>query len=77
MRRTTYPHAAGVGPRVGQTCGLHLHRSLRTIIKIRGVFPSDEVATKLLYLPKRSAGIRWKGLDFGLHRKSILRNLKC
>ena len=37
-----------------------LHRSLRKIIKTRGSFPSDEAATKLLYLAIRNAGMRWK-----------------
>ena len=37
-----------------------LHRSLRKIIKNRGSFPSDEAATKLLFLAIRNAGIRWK-----------------
>ncbi len=37
-----------------------LHRSLRKIIKTRGSFPSDEAATKLLYLALRNAGMRWK-----------------
>ena len=35
-----------------------LHRSLRKIIKARGSFPSDEAATKLLFLAIRNAGIR-------------------
>ena len=37
-----------------------LHRSLRKIIKTRGSFPSDEAASKLLYLAIRNAGMRWK-----------------
>ena len=37
-----------------------LHRSLRKIIKTRGSFPSDEAATKLLFLAIRNAGMRWK-----------------
>jgi putative transposase len=37
-----------------------LHRSLRKIIKTRGSFPSDEAATKLLFLAIRNAGIHWK-----------------
>ena len=37
-----------------------LHRSLRKIIKSRGSFPSDEAATKLLFLAIRNAGLRWK-----------------
>ena len=35
-----------------------LHRSLRKIIKTRGSFPSDEAATKLLFLAIRNAGVR-------------------
>ena len=34
-----------------------LHRSLRKIIKTRGSFPSDEAATKLLYLAIQNAGV--------------------
>ena len=37
-----------------------LHRSLRKIIKTRGSFPSDEAATKLLFLAIRNASMRWK-----------------
>ena len=37
-----------------------LHRSLRKIIKTRGSFPSDEAASKLLFLAIRNAGMRWK-----------------
>ena len=37
-----------------------LQRSLRKIIKRRGSFPSDEAATKLLFLAIRNAGMRWK-----------------
>jgi len=37
-----------------------LHRSLRKIIKIRGSFPNDEAATKLLFLAIRNAGVHWK-----------------
>lgn len=37
-----------------------LNRGLRKIIKTRGSFPSDEAATKLLFLAIRNAGIRWK-----------------
>ena len=36
------------------------YRSLRKIIKTRGSFPSDEAATKLLFLAIRNAGMRWK-----------------
>ena len=38
-----------------------LHRSLRKIIKTRGSFPSDEAATKLLFLAIRNAGVHWRG----------------
>ena len=34
-----------------------LHRSLRKIIKTRGSFPTDEAATKLLYLAIQNAGV--------------------
>lgn len=37
-----------------------LHRSLRKIIKTRGSFPTDEAATKLLFLALRNAGIHWR-----------------
>ena len=37
-----------------------LHRSLRKIIKTRGSFPSDEAATKLLYLAIQNAGVHWR-----------------
>ncbi|MCW6534287.1 IS256 family transposase [Sphingomonas lycopersici] len=37
-----------------------LNRSLRKIIKTRGSFPSDEAATKLLFLAIRNAGVHWK-----------------
>jgi transposase-like protein len=37
-----------------------LHRGLRKIIKTRGSFPSDEAATKLLYLALRNLGVHWK-----------------
>jgi putative transposase len=37
-----------------------LHRSLRKIIKIRGSFPNDEAALKLLYLAIRNAGLHWR-----------------
>ena len=37
-----------------------LHRSLRKIIKTRGSFPSDEAATKLLFLAIRNAGVHWR-----------------
>jgi putative transposase len=33
---------------------------LRKIIKTRGAFPSDEAATKLLYLALRNLGVHWK-----------------
>jgi putative transposase len=34
-----------------------LHRGLRKIIKTRGAFPSDDAATKLLYLAPRNLGV--------------------
>jgi putative transposase len=37
-----------------------LHRGLRKIIKTRGSFPSDEAATKLLYLALRNLGVHWR-----------------
>ena len=37
-----------------------MHRGLRKIIKTRGAFPSDEAATKLLYLALRNLGVHWK-----------------
>jgi putative transposase len=37
-----------------------LHRSLRKVIKTRGSFPTDEAATKLLYLASKHAGVRWR-----------------
>jgi putative transposase len=37
-----------------------LHRSLRKIVKNRGSFPSDEAATKLLYLAIKNASLRWR-----------------
>jgi transposase-like protein len=37
-----------------------LHRQLRKILKTRGHFPSDEAATKLLYLALRTIVRRWK-----------------
>jgi putative transposase len=37
-----------------------LHRSLRKIVKNRGSFPSDEAATKLLYLAIKNASVRWR-----------------
>ena len=37
-----------------------LNRSLRKIIKTRGSFPSDDAATKLLFLAIRNAGVHWK-----------------
>ena len=36
-----------------------LHMQLRKIIKTRGHFPTDEVATKLLYLALRNIKKRW------------------
>jgi putative transposase len=37
-----------------------LHMQLRKIIKTRGHFPSDEAATKLIYLALRNVHKRWK-----------------
>jgi putative transposase len=37
-----------------------LHMQLRKIIKARGHFPSDEAATKLIYLALRNIAKRWK-----------------
>ena len=37
-----------------------LHRSLRKINKTRGSIPSDEAATKLLFLAIRNAGVHWR-----------------
>jgi putative transposase len=36
-----------------------LHMQLRKIIKTRGHFPTDEAATKLLYLALRNIKKRW------------------
>jgi putative transposase len=36
-----------------------MNRSLRKIIKTRGAFPSDEAATKLMYLALRNISKRW------------------
>ena len=37
----------------------NVHRQLRKIIKTRGHFPSDEAATKLLYLALRNITAKW------------------
>jgi transposase-like protein len=37
----------------------NLHRQLRKIIKTRGLFPTDEAATKLLWLALRNITIKW------------------
>jgi putative transposase len=37
-----------------------LHMQLRKIIKSRGHFPTDEAATKLLYLALRNIQVKWK-----------------
>ena len=37
-----------------------LNRSLRKVIKIRGSFPTDEAALKLLFLAIRNAGLHWR-----------------
>jgi putative transposase len=53
--------AAGYWPRTSHT-GYQRHREfcLRKIIKTRGALPSDEAATKLLYLALRNLGVHWK-----------------
>ncbi|WP_422388867.1 transposase [Keguizhuia sedimenti] len=38
------------------------HRQLRKIVKNRGHFPTDEAASKLLYLTLRSTEKNWKTL---------------
>lgn len=38
-----------------------LHRQLRKVIKTKGVFPTDESATKLLYLVIRNVSKKWTG----------------
>ncbi len=40
-----------------------LHMTLRKIIKTRGSFPSEEAATKLLYLALRNASARWEAIQ--------------
>jgi putative transposase len=37
----------------------NLHRQLRKIIKTRGLFPTDEAATKLLWLALRNITLKW------------------
>ncbi|TMJ67882.1 MAG: hypothetical protein E6G83_06450 [Alphaproteobacteria bacterium] len=37
-----------------------LNRSLRKIIKMRGSFPTNEAALKLLFLAIRNAGLHWR-----------------
>jgi transposase-like protein len=37
-----------------------LHRQLRKIVKTRGHFPTDEAATKLLYLALRNIQLKWQ-----------------
>ena len=37
----------------------NVHRQLRKIIKTRGLFPSDEAATKLLWLALRNITLKW------------------
>lgn len=37
----------------------NLHRQLRKIIKTRGLFPTDEAATKLLWLALRNITVKW------------------
>ena len=41
-------------------CVEALNRSLRKIIKTRGSFPTDETASKLLYLAIKNAGMHWR-----------------
>jgi len=40
-----------------------LHMTLRKIIKTRGSFPSEEAATKLLFLALRNASARWEAIQ--------------
>jgi putative transposase len=53
-----------------------LHMSLRKIIKMRGSFPNDEAALKLLYLALRNAAKKWtmpiQNWNAALNRFSIL-----
>ena len=42
-----------------------LHMSLRKIIKTRGAFPSEEAATKLLYLALSKVVAKWKRCGTG------------
>ncbi len=42
-----------------------LHMQLRKIIKTRGHFPTDEAATKLLYLALRNILTKWKAASRG------------
>ena len=37
-----------------------LHMQLRKIVKTRGHFPTDEAATKLLYLALRNIAVKWR-----------------
>jgi transposase-like protein len=37
----------------------NVHRQLRKIIKTRGLFPSDDAATKLLWLALRNITVKW------------------
>jgi hypothetical protein len=46
----------------GWIFGESLHRGLRKIIKTRGAFPSDEAATKLLYLALSEPQMGRRGL---------------
>jgi putative transposase len=50
-----------------------LHMSLRKIIKMRGSFPSEEAAIKLLYLALRNVIAKWEGL---LHWKQALNHFQ-
>ena len=53
-----------------------LHMSLRKIIKMRGLFPDDEAALKLLYLALRNAAKKWtmpiQNWNAAMNRFSIL-----
>jgi transposase-like protein len=47
-----------------------LNRSSRKIIKTRGSLPTDEAATKLLYLAIQNAGVHWRRPVEGTAAKS-------
>ena len=44
-----------------------LHMQLRKIIKTRGHFPTDDAATKLLYLALRNIIAKWKAASKEWH----------